>query len=66
VSVHGLGGRGASCRPGTDCRAAAEALDSLQAEGGTLPQLFCVPFVAADVFETSTGVTSAGLDFLDE
>jgi len=47
-------------------RAAAKALDDAQAAGADLPPLLAAPFVVADHLETSTGVTSAGLGFLDE
>lgn len=46
--------------------AAARALDARQAEGAPLPPLLAAPFVIADNMETSVGVTSAGLSFLDE
>ncbi|KAA0150198.1 hypothetical protein FNF29_05438 [Cafeteria roenbergensis] len=46
--------------------AAARALDAKQADGGALPPLLAAPFVIADNLETSVGVTSAGLSFLDE
>lgn len=46
--------------------AAARALDAKQADGSPLPPLLAAPFVIADNIETSVGVTSAGLSFLDE